>query len=476
VARASFTISIPKAASQSARRSPRFVPSGTQSIRFTLLKTDNAAVGTPAVLPVYPLTETSPGCSGGADAITCTIQIAAPLGTDIYLAEVFPSTDGSGTKSGSGTVRLSVLLNATNTASLTLAGSISSVVLSTDDTASTSDLNALEYLTLASNVLVPSAGMPIPQSARVYVVALDTQGNQIISPDTFSAPVTLTIGTYTLAITGRLRQTVAPPPQSLAQVAVAYAFPQNAVTSASTNAGNPSVDVLSPADRTIISALTNSSGGMLVVTAKVAGTVQPRALYFKVLPDQCPNGYTGSAPFGCVPPTPTPSPTPTPTPTPLPLAWLNAAPSPVPNFAADGTGNATWQAGWDPTQTFTPYQLQVNTNGVARTVTVNGLACAPAIAAITGSPAPSPSPTASPTPIPLPTSPTPPPTPTPTLNPANYTVTVTGAVNPNFVFYVALAPPAQTCTITAADNAGHNVNLFFQLTTGSITVQRRTHQ
>lgn len=63
----------------------------------------------------------------------------------------------------------------------------------------------------------------------------------------------------------------------------------------------------------------------------------------------------------------------------------------------------------------------------------------------------------------------------PTLNPANYTATV-NAADPNFIFYVANAPPAQTCTITAADNAGHSVNLFFQLTTGSITVQRRTHQ
>jgi hypothetical protein len=54
--------------------------------------------------------------------------------------------------------------------------------------------------------------------------------------------------------------------------------------------------------------------------------------------------------------------------------------------------------------------------------------------------------------------------------------TVTGAANPNFFFYVAKAPPPQTCTITATDNAGHSVNLFFQLTTGSITVQRRMHQ
>ncbi|MCU1347224.1 MAG: hypothetical protein JWO56_254 [Acidobacteria bacterium] len=459
VARASFTISIPKTASQSAGRSPRFVPSGTQSIRFTLLKSDNVAVGTPAALPVSPLTATSPGCSGGASAVTCTIQIAAPVGTDIYLAEIYPSTDGSGPKSGSGTVRLSVLLNATNTAALTLAGPISSVVLSTDDTASTSDQSTMEYLTLAPNALVPFAAAHVPQSARIFVSALDTQGNQIISPDTFSAPVTLTIGTYTLAITGRLRQNVPPPPQSLAKIAVAYAFPQNAVTAASTNAGNPSVDVLSPADQTVITPLTNSTGGTLVVTATIAGTVQPRSLYFEVLPDQCPSGYTGSAPSGCVSPTPAPSPTPTPTPTPVPLAWLNAPASPVPNFAADGTGNATWQAAWDPAQTFTPYELQVNTNGIARTVTVNGLACAPAIAAISGSPASSPSPTMSATP-----------------NPANYIVTATNAADPNFFFYVANAPPAQTCTITAADNAGHSVNLFFQLTTGSITVQRRTHQ
>ncbi|MBV9438682.1 MAG: hypothetical protein JOZ24_01685 [Candidatus Eremiobacteraeota bacterium] len=329
-ATAAFTITVPPAPTGSSRtRTPRVVPSNTKSIRFTLLKSDNASATTPAVSPAYPLVPGSTGCTSSSSGTTCTVQIQAPVGTDIFVADIFATTDGSGTKIGSGSVRMTVLDNAVNTASLSLAGKIASVVISTDDF--TNYQNTLypygELITLQGTTL-PGSTQTIPTSARIFVSALDAQGNQIISPDTFDTPVTLTIAYYTgslynpLAGSARAPRATgpssspspspspSPAPQSFANIAVTYAFPQNGVTSASSGSGG-AVQVLSPADKTVITPLgTTTQPIQLMVTASLGSTVQQTFLVFLIFPNQCPQGYSGSPPFSCVAPSPSPTPTP----------------------------------------------------------------------------------------------------------------------------------------------------------------------
>lgn len=455
-ARASFSITIPKKAGSARGRSPRTIPSGTQSIRFTLVKTD-ATTSTPVPSPLYPLTPTSPGCVDNGTTITCTLQVAAPVGTDIFVADVYATTDGSGTKLGSGTVRIAVADNAVNTASLSLFGPVAKVVLSSDDIAHDgSPVLAINFLVALPNISLPGTTEIVPTSARIFVVALDAQGNQIIAPDTFDTPVTLTIARYVPTPSDRGRRPqIATPVQSLASLTVQYAFPQNGVTSASTGAGNASIPVLSPADKTVITALGGPLEGDLVVNASVNGTVQASQLLFLTLPSVCPPGQVGTPPFACAPPTPTPA----------PLAWQNPGNSPNFTPASNGT-NAAVDAVLNTASSFTGYTLQLNTNGIARTVTIDATACYPAIVEVV--PATWPSPTPSPLPSPAQG-------PTPTPNPAAYVLHLE-SINPSVTFYWGQTAPAIHCTVTGADDASHQANLDFNFTQGNVTVQGRTHR
>ena len=322
MAPASFSITIPAApASSSAnRRAPRTVPSGTESIKFTLLKTNNAGVTTPQVSPVYPLLASSPGCTSGTGGISCVIQLQAPVGTNIYLAEVFATPDGSGTHIGSGAVLLTVVANATNSASLTLAGPIAKAYVATDDAPVPNFFSDGPTLGLSPLSGVTYNGQSIPTSARVFVVALDAAGNQIISPDTFNQPVTLTLNYIQTGYVEDATLRRSPQggnggptdPTTYALLSTTYAFPSGGVTSASTSSGNPSIQIESPADQTVITPLSTSTGALISITAAIGGTAQTLNLTYAILNGSCPSGETGTPPFSCLGPTPSPTPSPTP--------------------------------------------------------------------------------------------------------------------------------------------------------------------
>jgi hypothetical protein len=337
MAPASFTITVPSTSTSALhRRLPRSVPSGTQSIKFTLLKTTNTGVATPLVSPVYPLLASSPGCTSGTGGISCTIQLQAPVGQDIYLAEVFATPDGSGTHIGSGAVLLTVVANATNTASLTLAGPIAAAYVATDDVPIPNFFSDGTILGLSPVSGTTYNAQTIPVSARVFVVALDAAGNQIITPDTFDRPVTLTLNyvqtgyTYD-ALYRRSAQGGGPTdPTTYALLSTTYAFPAGGVTTASTSSGNPSIQIESPADQTVITALSTSTGAIVTISSAIAGTPQPLSLTYAIVNGTCPAGEMGSPPFSCNGPTPSPSPSPTPSPSPSPTPSPTPSPSPSP--------------------------------------------------------------------------------------------------------------------------------------------------
>jgi hypothetical protein len=336
-ASASFSITIPSAAASAARRAPKTVPAGTKSIKFTLLKTDATGVTTPSVSPVYPLLSTSPGCAAGQGGISCTISLSAPIGTNIYLAEVFTTADGSGTHIGSGAVKLTVVANSSNTASLTLAGPIAAAYVATDDVPTSSFYSNGPSLLLSPLANQTYNEQSIPVSARIFVIALDAQGDQIISPDTFDRPVLLTLNYvqtgYQISSTHRSTRGNGPDPTQFATLSTTYAFPSGGVTSAATSSANPTINIFSPADQTVITPINTTTGAIVSVTASIGGVAQPLDLVYTILDGSCPAGDTGSAPFTCVPPTPTPgpSPSPSPSPSPTPLMWPAAGPTQPPN-------------------------------------------------------------------------------------------------------------------------------------------------
>jgi hypothetical protein len=333
---ASFKITIPSASSSSLARSPKNVPAGTQSIKFTLLKTDATGVTTPNAGPVYPLLSSSPGCATVQGVgVSCTIQLSAPVGTNIYLAEVFSTPDGSGTHIGSGAVVLTVAANTTNTATLTLAGPIATAYIATSDVPLSSFYSNGPTLALSPISGATYNSQTISTSARIFVVALDAQGNEIITPDTFNAPVVLTLnyiqtGYQRITSIGRSPQGGANDPTTYAQLSTTYAYPSGGVTSASTSSGHPSISVLSPADQTVITPLSTSTGAIVSVTATVGSTAQPLDLVYTILPGSCPAGDTGTPPLNCNGPTPTPTPSPTATPTPSPTPSPTPMPTPTP--------------------------------------------------------------------------------------------------------------------------------------------------
>jgi hypothetical protein len=484
-ARATFSIRIPKTGTQSAGRAPRAVPPGTKSIKFTLIKTDNPSTpaGGSVTYPVFPLTASSPGCTDNGTFLTCTLQVTAPLGTDIFIADVYGTTDGSGTKLGSGTVRMVVIENATNTASLTLAGPVAAVVLSTDDfTVVNNVVVPIAYLTTIADTQLPGSQSTIPQSARIFVVALDNAGNQIIAPDTFDTPVTLTLAPNTFDNTaGALRKqlgtrrpsTAPPPPQTIAQITVTYAFPQGAVTSAATSATVATVAVQSPADRIVVApAGTTTDVQTFLVTATVNNAVQTTKLIFATEPNACPAGDVGAPPFGCALVV-------TPTPSPAPLAWTND--QTYSNFTQPPfSGDASFQAAFDPSQDFLEYQFELDTRGVTRNFIVDATTCEPYMLLVNLASQPAPSPSPSPFPSSSPSAspsagPSATPSPSPTPNPGSYTVTGTAA-NPEIAFYVRPLPPAGTCVAKGRDGVGHEADLTFSFTQGNLIIQRRSHR
>jgi hypothetical protein len=208
---AQFSITVPASSgsgSSSARRA-QTIAAGTASITLQLLQNNGNAVSPPVTQGPFNLTAGAPGCSGASvSPVTCTFQIAAPAGNDVYLATTFNS---SGTALGSGAVALDVVLNTTNTANLTLTGPVQSVLVVSNNAAFSDSLwNGVGYFypytwtqyisdavarRSAPQVLASSSPTPTPtapSSERLYVIAEDASGDQILNPTTYNQPIVLT--------------------------------------------------------------------------------------------------------------------------------------------------------------------------------------------------------------------------------------------------------------------------------------------
>jgi len=188
VAPATFTITIPSASSStnSTHRAKKNIASNTAAAVFTLIQTTATGATLNQPSPVYALGPGQSGCSPANGGTQCQIGVSAVVGTDVYLVDTYSSTQPSASnKVGSGAFSIVVQANQQNTASLVLSGAVSSVALFSTIPAYDGDSSG------ALPVPYPSPNASYPPN--VYAIALDNAGNTILSPDTYTTPIKLSL-------------------------------------------------------------------------------------------------------------------------------------------------------------------------------------------------------------------------------------------------------------------------------------------
>ena len=286
-----MTILIPKAKTTSSnKRSPEYIDANSQSITMTLLSIDGTTVTNATAQGPYNLTPASnPNCVAGAAGTTCTLSVSAPVGTDIFLATTYSAVNAGGTPLGSGAVKFTVTQNTRNVASLSLTGPVSSVqvvsgtatlyngnpVQSSNSNSSaahradwaSANARAAAALSIASAqrsiaamrspqtiaTSPPTSAPAVALTSRLFVIALDAAGNQIINPTTFDIPITLKLN-----LNGA--------PAGSLTLGVTYAgLPSEPTTPASTTADGGTVTIDAPSD--VVSLTVSSSATTITVYA-----------------------------------------------------------------------------------------------------------------------------------------------------------------------------------------------------------------
>ena len=264
-----LTVTIPGKKSSSRARGPQYIAPNSGSMTMTLLTVNGVAVTGTAQGP-YNLTPgpTNPNCVVATNT-TCTFQISAPVGTDIFLANTYTTSNGTGQPLGSGSILLSVKQNAQNSANLSLTGPVNAVQVVSATTvlyngnpvpapqcsdcaiargvgAQAAAMTPAQLKSRAASATRKPAGAvtssgpvtpgPVATSSRIFVIALDAAGNQIINPTTFDIPITLTLSLNGL-------------PAGQATLSVTYAgLSGEPASPASTSSDGGTVVVFAPSD------------------------------------------------------------------------------------------------------------------------------------------------------------------------------------------------------------------------------------
>ena len=162
-ARFVFTIPNPPATS-SAKRAPRYISASTQSIGVTATPAGGGSAASATV------NVGSSNCTTGTSGQTCTLVVAAPVGSDVFVVKMYDAPNGTGNVLSTGTMTQTVQAHVANIFPLILGGTIASLAFSIDK----------------PNLPVVDGG-----SATVTVIAKDAGGNQIVGG--FSTPITVSL-------------------------------------------------------------------------------------------------------------------------------------------------------------------------------------------------------------------------------------------------------------------------------------------
>lgn len=286
---ATFTITIPKSSTSSLRRSPAYIAANTQSITLTLLQSNGVPVaGTPQ--GPFPLVAGSPGCATGANGVTCSVTVNAPIGNDIFVAQTYTTTTAAaGSLLGSGAVSMTVADNARNTAIIALNGPVA------------------HFNVFAAT---PTLTAPGPATSRIFVIALDAQNNVIVNPAMYDTPIVLSLDFTNYYVANSI------------SLSATYAYGQPA---ASINSASAGLNVYSPSDIVTFSwnAPVNSGSGVVRILASLNGAMQSATSVAIVNSPPAPTPTPNVTPPPTSPPTSPPT-LPPPTPTPPGLTFMNS--------------------------------------------------------------------------------------------------------------------------------------------------------
>ena len=186
--RLAVTLNIPPTSQQSKARRPYYLSPNTQSIAFAVVP-NGSGTPTPSELQVFPVTTPSPCATTGAGGETCTFNVSAPYGTDIFYVATFAVASPN---PASTTVPLASFVSGAIVISspgpgptpspltFTLNGIVNSVVL----TVPSPDPNN----TPNTQVFVAASPTAVPLGITPY----DASGAPILS-DTFLAPIPIIV-------------------------------------------------------------------------------------------------------------------------------------------------------------------------------------------------------------------------------------------------------------------------------------------
>lgn len=180
-------LKIPPASQQSHSRRPFFVSSNTQSIVFAVVP-NGSGTPTPAQEQVFPVATPSPCATTGAGGETCTFNVTAPYGTDIFYVATFavPSPNASSSPLASfvsGAVAIASPAPGVTPSPLafTMNGIVANVAITIPNPDPNNTPNTQVFL-------VGVAATPVPLGITPY----DASGAAILS-DTFLVPVILSV-------------------------------------------------------------------------------------------------------------------------------------------------------------------------------------------------------------------------------------------------------------------------------------------
>ena len=172
MAPASFSILIP--AKSASARTPNYISASTQSV--SIVETDAGATPSPAT--IANVTPGSPDCSSSSAGLTCTLTIAANVGTDTFTVKTFDQPGGAGTVLSTGALTATIVAGKANTTvPLVLGGVVKTL-----------------------SVVLADPFSPVGGSGTTLnVTAKDPDGNTIVG--TYDNPVALSASGVTLGKT-----------------------------------------------------------------------------------------------------------------------------------------------------------------------------------------------------------------------------------------------------------------------------------
>src|SRR5579872_7437844 len=160
-------IVVPRTETSSLVRRPKFVSPAIASV--------SVAVNTNAQPTIANISATSPGCTTGANGITCVVSLTAIAGSDTFTITAYDQPNAQGNVLSIGTA-IATIVSGTNNVNVTLNGVVSSIALA------------------LTQAILPTGSS---STSTLVVEGMDPQGNVIVGTGSYidanGNPLTITV-------------------------------------------------------------------------------------------------------------------------------------------------------------------------------------------------------------------------------------------------------------------------------------------